>query len=170
MLISGCAKFKLVFKDKLWLLEFDEDYFIDFALVDAWLNNPMNIDSAFALEQLQKILGVLKKGTLLPNMGESWIDAVIDRTSNRIVEYGQQLCQILTEEKLDNLVLEIAEVISINDPLNEPALRKKINILTRQGKLGLAHTVFDNFVKLYFELYREKYPADFKTMITAEEV
>lgn len=168
MLLSNCGGFKLAFKDKLWLLEFDEGYFIDFALVENWLNKEENNDSPVAIEQLQKILAVLKKGTLLPNMGESWLDAFIDRTSNRIVEYGQQLCQILTDEKQDNLVLEIAEVISINDPLNEPALRKKINILTRKGKLGLAHTVFDNFVKLYFELYREKYPADFKTLISAE--
>lgn len=168
MLLSGCTGFKLVFKDKLWLLEFDEGYFIDFALVENWLNNEENNDSAVALEQLQKILAVLRKGTLLPNMGESWLDAVIDRTSNRIVEYGQHLCQVLTDEKLDNLVLEIAEVISINDPLNEPALRKKISILTRQGKLGLAHTVFDNFVKLYFELYREKYPGDFKSMVSVD--
>lgn len=168
MLLSGCTGFKLVFKDKLWLLEFDEGYFIDFALVENWLNNEENKDSAIAIEQIQKILAILRKGTLLPNMGESWLDAVIDRTSNRIVEYGQQLCQVLTDEKLDNLVLEIAEVISINDPLNEPALRKKISILTRQGKLGLAHTVFDNFVKLYFELYREKYPGDFKSMVSPD--
>lgn len=168
LLLSTCYEFKLVFKDKLWLLEFEEGYFVDFALVEDWLNNAEKNDFPDTLKQLPKILALLKKGTLFPNMGESWLDAVIDRTSNRIVEYGQQLCQILTDEKLDNLVYEIAEVISINDPLNEPAMRKKINILTRQGKLGLAHTVFDNFVKLYFELYREKYPADFKTMISAE--
>lgn len=170
MLLSTCNGFKLVFKDKLWLLEFEEDYFVDFELVEIWLTNAPNIDLTNVTEQLPKILSILKKGTLLPNMGESWLDVFIDRTSNRIVEYGQKLCQILIDEKLENLVLEIAEVISINDPLNEPALRKKISILTRQGKLGLAHTVFDNFVKLYFELYQEKYPGDFKSMISSENL
>ena len=60
------------------------------------------------------------------------------------------------------------KVISLNDPLNEPALRKKISILTRQGKLSLAHSVFDNFAKLYSELYQGKYTGDFKSLVAGK--
>jgi hypothetical protein len=101
-------------------------------------------------------------------MSESWVDPYIDRMSNRIIEFGLNLFRLLPEEKYDALLLEVAEVISINDLLNEPALRKKISILTRQGKLSLAHSVFDNFGKLYFELYQEKYSIDFKSLVNSE--
>ena len=167
-LLSGCSGIKLVFQDKLWLLDFDDNYFIDYALVDNWLNDPGKYEAGARAEKLPELLSILKKGTLFPDLGESWIDTFIDRMSNRIIEYGRGLFLALSEEKYDGLLLEIAEVISINDPLNEPALRKKISILTRQGKLGLAHSVFDSFTKLYFELYQEKYPGDFKSLVSGE--
>ena len=75
---------------------------------------------------------------------------------------------MLPEGKNDALLLDIAEVISINDPLSEVALRKKMAILTKQGKLGLAHGLFDNFGRLYFELYQEKYSGDFKTLVSGD--
>jgi DNA-binding SARP family transcriptional activator len=167
-LLSGCSGIKLVFQDKLWLLKFADGYFIDYALVENWLNDPEKYEAGNRAERLPELLSILKKGTLFPDLGESWIDTFIDRMSNRIIEYGRGLFHTLSEEKYDGLLLAIAEVISINDPLNEPALRKKISIHTRQGKLGLAHSVFDSFTKLYFELYQEKYPGDFKSLVSGE--
>jgi len=168
-LLATCAGFKLVFQDKLWILEFTDGYCADVVFVEDKLNKLMStIDVESLVNELPLFLAILKKGTLLPNINESWIDPYIDRMSNRVIEFGMTLFGLLTEEKHDSLLLEIAEVISINDPLNEPALRKKISILTRQGKLSLAHSLFDNFTKLYFELYLEKYPGDFKSL-TAHE-
>jgi two-component SAPR family response regulator len=167
-LLAPCSGIKLVFQDKLWSLEFADDYFVDYAFVEAWLNTPDLNDVDQLASQLPELLSILKKGTLFPNMSESWVDPYIDRMSNRIIEFGLNLFRLLPEEKYDALLLEVAEVISINDLLNEPALRKKISILTRQGKLSLAHSVFDNFGKLYFELYQEKYSIDFKSLVNSE--
>jgi DNA-binding SARP family transcriptional activator len=167
-LLAPCSGIKLVFQDKLWSLEFADDYFVDYAFVEAWLNAPDLNDVDQLASQLPELLSILKKGTLFPNMSESWVDPYIDRMSNRIIEFGLTLFRLLPEEKYDVLLLEVAEVISINDLLNEPALRKKISILTRQGKLSLAHSVFDNFGKLYFELYQEKYSIDFKSLVNSE--
>ncbi len=165
-LLSNCSGIKLVFQDKLWMLEFASDYFIDYAFVESMLNEPETSNT----EKLPELLSILKKGTLFQNMNESWVDSYVDRMSNRIIEYGLNLFRLLTEEKYDVLLLEVAEVISINDPLNEPALRKKISILIKQGKLSMAHSVFDSFTKLYFELYQEKYSGDFKSLISNESL
>lgn len=167
-LLAPCSGIKLVFQDKLWFFEFSEGYYIDYAFVQNWLNEERYYDLERLTSQLPVFLSILKKGPLFQNLNESWIDSFINQTSTRIIEYGESLFQVLQEGKHDALLLDVAEVISINDPLNEPALRKKINILTRQGKLGLAHVVFENFGKLYVELYQEKYPGDFKTLTTGE--
>jgi DNA-binding SARP family transcriptional activator len=167
-LLASCPGIKLVFQDKLWLLEFADDYFVDYAFVEAWLNAQDLNELNQLASQLPELLSILKKGTLFPNMSESWVDPYIDRMSNRIIEFGLNLFRLLPEEKYDALLLEVAEVISINDLLNETALRKKISILTRQGKLSMAHSVFDNFGKLYFELYKEKYSVDFKSLVNSE--
>lgn len=166
-LLAPCGGIKLVFRDKHWLFEFGADYFIDYDFVETKLNElAVHADIGKLEQELPGLLPVLKKGTLFPNMSESWVDPYIDRMSNRIIEFGLNVFGTLSAEKYDSLLLGVAEVISINDPLNETALRKKINILTRQGKLSLAHSVFDAFTKLYQELYQEKYAGDFKSMLT----
>ena len=168
-LLAPCQGLKLVFQDKLWMLEFTGNYFVDFAFAEGELTALESLDDEkLLIKGLPDLLQVLKRGTLLPTMNESWVDPYINAMSNRIIEFGLKVFRILDEEKQGTLLLEVAEVISLNDPLNEPALRKKISILTRQGKLGLAHLVFDNFAKLYFELYREKYAGDFKSLVGNE--
>ncbi|MDP2113158.1 MAG: hypothetical protein Q8K69_03760, partial [Bacteroidota bacterium] len=164
-LLASCSEMKLVFQDKLWKFEFADGYFIDLFYVEAKLNETLTSDPEIIKNELPGLLLILKKGTLFPNMSESWVDPYVDRMSDRIIEFGLKIFRLLPEEKFDSVLLDMAEIISINDPLNEPALRKKISILIRQGKLSLAHSVFDNFVKLYFELYKEKYPNDFRSLV-----
>jgi len=167
-LLASCSELKLVFQDKLWKFEFADGYFIDLFYVEAKLNETLTSDLENINKELPELLLILKKGTLFPNMSESWVDPYVDRMSDRIIEFGLKIFRLLPEEKFDSVLLDMAEIISINDPLNEPALRKKISILIRQGKLSLAHSVFDNFVKLYFELYKEKYPNDFRSLVDKE--
>lgn len=164
-LLASCSQIKLVFQDKLWKFEFADGYFIDLFYVEAKLNESLTSDTENIKNELPELLLILKKGTLFPNMSESWVDPYVDRMSDRIIEFGLRIFRLLPEEKFDSVLLDMAEVISINDPLNEPALRRKISILIRQGKLSLAHSVFDNFIKLYFEIYKEKYPNDFRSLV-----
>ncbi|MDP3914140.1 MAG: LamG-like jellyroll fold domain-containing protein [Bacteroidota bacterium] len=167
-LLASCSEMKLVFQDKFWKFEFADGYFVDLFYVEAKLNESLTSDTENIKKELPELLLILKKGTLFPNMSESWVDPYVDRMSDRIIEFGLKIFRLLPEEKFESILLDMAEVISINDPLNEPALRKKISILIRQGKLSLAHSVFDNFVKLYFELYKEKYPNDFRSLVDKE--
>ena len=164
-LLASCSEIKLVFQDKLWKFEFADGYFIDLFHVEAKLNETLTSDIENIKKELPELLLILKKGTLFPNMSESWVDPYVDRMSDRIIEFGLKIFRLLPEEKFESVLLDMAEVISINDPLNEPALRRKISILIRQGKLSLAHSVFDNFIKLYFEIYKEKYPNDFRSLV-----
>lgn len=170
-LLASCSGMKLVFQDKLWKLEFADGYFVDLGYVNEKLSQLSGENKiADAKSELPDLLPILKKGTLLPDMKESWVDPFVDQMSSRIIEFCQHLLVSISDEKSDGLLLDLAEVISINDPLNENALSKKIEILIRQGKLSLAHTAYDNFTKLYFELYQEKYPVDFKSLIDRENI
>jgi len=167
-LLAPCLGLKLVFQDKLWFFEFSNDYFIDYAFVENWLNEERYYDLEKLTNRLPYFLSILKKGPLFQSIDESWLDPYVSQMSARIVEYGESLFQVLLEGRDDGLLLEVAEIIGVSDPLNELALRKRVTILTRQGKLGLAHVLYDNFVKLYFELYQEKYRCDFKTLLSGE--
>ncbi len=169
-LLASCSQMKLVFQDKLWRFEFADGYFVDLVYVEANLNEILISDPENIKKELPELLLILKKGTLFPNMSESWVDPYIDRMSDKIIEFGLKIFHLLPEENFDSILLDMAEVISLNDPLNEAALNKKISILIRQGKLSLAHSVFDNFVKLYLEIYKEKYPHDFRSLVDSENI
>lgn len=163
--LAGSPGIHVAFREKLWVIEFSEKYVVDYDVVETGLNRFELVPEPDKIShELSGLIAILKNGPLFPNIRESWLDPYIDRMSNRIIEFGMNLFSLIPEGSQDALLLDVAEIISINDPLNEPALRKKISILTRQGKLSLAHSVFDNFAKLYFELYGEKYPGDVKSL------
>ncbi len=163
--LASCSHIRLVFQNKLWFLEIDEPCYSDYADALYRVRRLEQADDLSAIEtELPRLLAILKKGSLLPSMNESWLDPYISRTSDRIIDLGIKLFQLLDQKKHTDLIYEVAEVISLHDPLNEPALQKKLNILTQDGKLGLARSVYDHFKKLYFEMYQEDYPKDFKIL------
>ena len=91
------------------MLEFADDYFIDYAWAEAWLNKSNLNDIELFVDQLPEFLAILKKGTLFQNMNESWVDPYIDRMSNQIIEYGLSLFHLLSEKEDEMLLLEVAE-------------------------------------------------------------
>lgn len=166
-LLANSPEINVAFRDKLWVIEYSEKYFVDYDFVETSLNHLWTLSSiGDRANEFSNLIKILKSGSLFPNIRESWLDPYIDLISNRIIEFGMNLFKVIPEGSQDAVLLDVAEIISINDPLNEPALRKKISILTRQGKLSLAHSVFDNFAKLYVELYGEKYPGDVKSLFS----
>ena len=164
--LASCLGIKLVFREKRWFLELDQTCYSDYvdAIINLNLLEKQTTDTKTLEKELPKLLNILKRGTLFPNMNESWLDPYISKMSDRIIELGVKFFQRLDEEKHAALIYELAEVVSLNDPLNEPALNKKLQLLTRQGKLSLARMVYDNFAKLYHEMYQEQYPIDFRNL------
>lgn len=166
--LASCPGIKLLYREKLWFMELSEHCYFDYVEVESQLNELEKSAGIPSEEGLHKLLDILSRGTLFPNMSESWLDPYISKMSDRIIEMGMKLFESLDETKHAHQLFKLAEVVSLHDPLNEPALRKKLQLLTLQGKLSLAHTVYDQFAKVYREMYQESYPNDFKSL-TAEQ-
>ncbi|MGQ7868936.1 LamG-like jellyroll fold domain-containing protein [Sunxiuqinia sp. sy24] len=167
--LASCPGINLVFKDRLWQIELGDTCYSEYSDVLGKLSTiEQHATDQDALETLPELLNILSRGTLLPDMSESWLDPYISKMSDRIIEMGLGLFESLDEKQETSSLLALAEVISLNDPLNEPALRKKLQLLTNQGKLSLAHSVYDHFIKVYQEMYQENYPVNFKGL-TAEK-
>ncbi|MGV8092703.1 MAG: LamG domain-containing protein [Mangrovibacterium sp.] len=169
-ILSLCSGIRLVFRDKFWLIELDPTCYSDYAdsltRIDELEKLPKDVP--IPVLELKALLEILKAGTPFPNMTGSWLDPYISKLSDRIIELGLIFLDRLDEKRDATLLYELAEVISLYDPLNEPALNKKLCLLTHQGKLGLARTVYDHFARLYQELYQEPYPVDFRSITLAD--
>jgi hypothetical protein len=69
------------------------------------------------------------------------------------------LCKLLKRSDLsDSLKLKIADILFQHDYINEEALSIKCSILSQQGKIGLAKTVYDGFCKEYHASLGIEYP------------
>ena len=161
--LSSFKNIELVFSNKKWFFDFAEDFYNEYFEFDSTL---FQLDKEYDLKTLEarlpSVIAILKKGRFLEGMDESWLDPFIEKINNRIIEFCLTMFSVLDNNRHCALILDLAEIISLADPLNEPALRKKINLLIMQGKLSLAKNIYDNFVKLYKELYNENYAVDFK--------
>lgn len=164
--LSSFKKVRLVFSNKRWFFECDEEFCDEYAEIGNILPELGREKDLKVLEmQLPPVIAMLKKGPFLYGMEGSWLDPFVEKMNNRIIEFCLAMFSALDHDRHSALLFDLAGIVSLADPLNEPALQKKISLLIRQGKLSLAKNIYDNFVKLYKELYREDYDIDFKDLV-----
>jgi two-component SAPR family response regulator len=166
-ILSVAKEMNLAFRDKNWFLEIGEDCFCDYQEVLNYLNNlgRSGVTITYLEEQLPKLLSILNQDRFFVNMSDSWLDPMVETMSNRIIEFCYAISKVLDMEKHSALMYDLASVMYIYDDLNENALQIKLQILIKQGKLSLAHTVYDNFAKLYGKIYGEAYTMKFEDMV-----
>ncbi|MEE9363268.1 MAG: LamG-like jellyroll fold domain-containing protein [Cellulophaga sp.] len=171
MLLNDTSEINLVFEDKMWFLKLSNncycDYYTALNYLSYFKNNNYPLESLE--EELPKLLTILKKGRFLMSTNDSWLDSHIEKFSNLVIEQCSEYSKKLIVEKHGELLFECAEVMYIYDDLNERALQLKLIVLIHQGKLSLAHIVYDNFAKLYLKLYKEDYPVSFEDMISEHQ-
>src|SRR5690606_29134483 len=98
-------------------------------------------------KRLPTILRILKEGRFLANTADAWLDPYVEQLSDRVIEWCLQIAKTRSLEKEASELYDLAMIIYIYDDLNEDALRIRLKVLVKQGRLSLAHTVYDNFSK-----------------------
>lgn len=168
-ILNSCSNINLVFKNKSWFIELNENGFCDYLVVQQYLNAFLTNDfSIRELEQeLPKFLEILSGGRLFSSSSEPWLDPFIEKFSNQIIEQCLEFTELLEIEKHSELLLLLTDVICVYDDLNEKSHQLKLQALIKQGKLSLAYKAHDNFVKLYYKIYKEDYAISFED-ITSE--
>lgn len=169
-ILNSCKGVNLVFKDRAWFIELNDDCFCDYLVTQYYLNTfSHNGYTINTLErELPKFLQILKGGRLFSSSSEPWLDPFIEKFSNQIIEQCLEFTEGLEMNTHSELLLQLTEVISIYDDLNEKAHEIKLLALIEQGKLSLAYKAHDNFEKLYYKIYKEAYPTTFEA-ITSEQ-
>ena len=166
-ILSATKEMNLTFRDKNWYLEIGEGCFCDYQAVLNFLNDlgRNDLSVTYLEEHLPKLIAILKEDRFFVNMSDSWLDPIVEKMSNRIIEFCYDISKRLDIDKHSSLLYDLASVMYIYDDLNENALQIKLQILIGQGKLSLAHTVYDNFAKLYEKIYGEMYTVKFEDMV-----
>ncbi|WP_430968106.1 LamG-like jellyroll fold domain-containing protein [Spongiimicrobium sp. 2-473A-2-J] len=166
--LASSSEIELAFVNKHWYMQIGDGCYFDYGECQNYLDLFLreNYEVSLLEKELPKVLSILQEGRLLASSSRSWLDPFIEKFSNRIIEQCLRCSVELNMEKHADLLFRIAEVIYLYDELNEKALRLKLQVLVKQGKLSLAHTVHDNFAKLYRKLYDEDYGVSFQQIVS----
>jgi hypothetical protein len=139
----------------MWTVEFSAGSVCDY----------LDIDQALAAESegekmWRRISGYVQRGGLLGDTSHAWLDGIRSQETMRIVG---RLISILDSANLtDSERFVVADSILAWEPLNERAMRIKVSILKREGRLDQALRVLADFAKDYEDISGHKYTARFE--------
>jgi hypothetical protein len=110
---------------------------------------------------LKLLLSLVSRGYMLPNVQTEWADTFKSEFANNLVDLLLEISNG-NDIKLSNKeTVNLADAILIHDVLNEDAIKLKCTALVRMGKIGLAKTVFNSYVKEYSALFGVNYKSTF---------
>ena len=108
-------------------------------------------------ENINALLDLLERGSLLPDIENDWIDGFKLYFSDRVIDALTELSQNGNWPLDDNQKLRIANILFLHDYLSEEALFLKCSVLFYSGKKGSAQNVYSNFCKEHFNLLKTPY-------------
>lgn len=112
-------------------------------------------------ELLNRILELLLYGPLLPNTIFDWLDDFKDAYSSHSIDLLKNLLDIEIQRNHQEMIIRLADIMFLHDPLNEEALAAKCAVLSAQGKEGIARNLYDRFCKEYRDSMGENYKIPF---------
>lgn len=140
---------KIVNQNGFWSISFGEGTFCDYIEALKLFKKNDHAD-------LERLIELLLRGVMLPNVENDFVDPFKNDFSNTTIDF---LSGLLKQSDLpDAFMLRIADSLFSHDFINEDALKVKCSILYRQGKKGLAKTVYDTFCKEYASSLGTSFP------------
>ena len=115
-------------------------------------------------ELLNRILELLLYGPLLPNTVFDWLDDFKDAYSSHSIDLLKNLLEIEIQRNHQEMIIRLADIMFLHDPLNEEALAAKCTVLSAQGKKGIARNVYYRFCKEYRDSMGENYKIPFVSL------
>ena len=144
-------------KNKFLSISFSDDVLCDYEEAQRLYDAP---NSA---EDVSRLLSLLFKGQLLPNMEDEWVEAFRSEYSAMTLSFlNSQLDRVDLPE---NVRLKVADTIILYDKLNERALRTRCRLYHANGNLGSAKEAYDTFCREYKATIGEDYGTTFKQII-----
>lgn len=114
----------------------------------------------------EQILDLYGEGTLLPGLGEDWLDPIRHSTQEKILALaGHCADKYILNSQWDSLYNLGQRVLQWNT-LNDEGLRYQVLALTKKNNLALAHQVFNEFRVNYQKEIEEPYQRTFESLLT----
>ncbi|GHT46896.1 hypothetical protein FACS189440_05950 [Bacteroidia bacterium] len=151
-------------KGVYWSVEFGEGIYCDYyeALV---LMKKIKENKETSMNDIQRLLTIVKAGELLPNTQVEWADTFKSEFSNELIDLISGIIRKNDALFSDDVSIDMANALFIHDLLNEDALKLKCKVLIKTGKNGLAKNTYTAFLKEYAVLFGMEYKYSFDQIV-----
>ena len=161
VLLEAVGNVEILSSNGYLSVRWGKDVFCDYHTMMTYVKAYSEGEFCDSNEHLVRMLELLLYGPLLQGYETEWLDEFKDFYSSFSIDLLNKLLQQKTAEKDNKMVLRIAEILFLHDPLNEEALEAKCQVLCRQGKMGLAKRTYERFCKIYQVSMGETYERPF---------
>ncbi|MDR1202267.1 MAG: hypothetical protein LBL58_11680 [Tannerellaceae bacterium] len=150
-----------------WTVEIGEDVYCDYSEA-LYLMDELSRDEELNIDNLKRLLALLSKGELLPNLQVEWVDSFKSDFSNNLMDILFELSKKHKVADNPQLCIDMADAIFIQDSLNEDALKLKCVALVKMGRNKLSKKVYGTFVKEYKILFGTDFRTSFEQIVYPE--
>lgn len=112
-------------------------------------------------EELAALIGIARRGTLLPDMRLEWFDRFKAAYADKVIELLGRIRDNRASAFSPETRIRLADAILIFDSLDEDSIRVKCRALIQLKRLGIAQNVFNNFIQEYKRLMGEDFGKSF---------
>ncbi len=164
-LLSSEGVGELVCRSGIWEFRLGEGVGCD--VVSLWEMLPQKGEiSSLPKETVLSILRLCRRGSLLSGIDDEWCDAFKSRYLSAVDEVLGRLCRREDIREDFELCLRIADVMLVNDPIDESAIALKCRSLYSLGRKGAALQAWEAFCSEYKNLLGEPPADDFQKIIS----
>lgn len=139
----------------------DCDYLKYLNLRNDLVNNPQSINDNFP----KSYTNILSKGNLLSNVSFEWLDPIKVSLESEVISDCFNLASHHNFTEKPEIVKDLMNVVLIWDPINENALRLKIDKLIELGRYGEAKSTYELFTLEYKKIFDSDYGLTFTELI-----
>jgi two-component SAPR family response regulator len=145
-----------------WMIEIDyQHFYIDYHSYLHIVNNNHTIDD----DGIQHLSGIVQRGNFLSASEYEWLDNFKSEISNDIINTYLKFLQMPEHHNDPEFLIRIASYILNIDPVNEEAMILKCRSFVALGKHSLAKATFENFSKVYKNMYDTVFSKDFHSVL-----
>lgn len=151
ILLKNVGDIKIISDKGYWMLSLNDSVFCDYEKILSLISE-IKGKPKFDKELLKEMLELAQRGKLLPYYEMEWLDNYKTAYSNLIIEFLLDVADYPELESDLGLLLQIAEVILLQDSIEESAVRLRCNILFRLGKKKHALQCYNKFAEEHLNL------------------
>lgn len=155
LILERTGDIAINYKGGYWSISIGDDITCDYHEISKILQEIP--DKAMVdITTLQRILKLATEGTLTPTISAEWLDSFKDEYTKQVTTFMLRMLETSDVKGNNRLILQIADVLLLNDTLDEEAMRIKCQILFRTGQKGASKRCYDTFVTEHTRLLNEK--------------